>query len=85
MNTIREADFWGIYRELHQKNGVKTTTPDPKGLFDGLEAKRQLVSLLENGGHIKQREAEHLRQDIDEALHELEAILRTCSHGEVSS
>ena len=82
MNTIREADFWNIYRELHQKDGAQTTTPDPKGLFDGLEAKRRLVSLLENGGHIKPNEAKNLRENIDEALYELEAILRTCSKGE---
>lgn len=82
MSTIREADFWNVYRDLHPgEKGNPPPQPDAKGLFDGLEAKRKLVTLLENGGHIKHRDAEHLRLDIDKALHELDVILRACPHG----
>jgi len=54
----------------------KTISPDPKTLKDSLEAKRQLIYLLEKGGYIKGHDFEQLKIEMNKAIEELDSIIK---------
>jgi hypothetical protein len=51
-------------------------SPDPKTLRDSLEAKRQLINLLEKGGYIKEQDFGQIKADMNRAIADLDSIIR---------
>lgn len=67
--TPVEIEFKG-----KESNGVDSS-PNPKVLRDSLEAKRQLISLLEKGGYVKSQDFEQIKADVNKAIADLDSII----------
>jgi len=62
--------------ELKGKETNKAdASPDPKVLRDSLEAKRQLISLLEKGGYVRGQDFEQIKADVNKAIADLDSII----------
>ena len=55
--------------------GQKDESIDPCILRDSLEVKRQLITLLEKGGYVKNMDFESIKADVNKAIADLDSII----------
>ena len=87
IRTTTEADLLKVFRELDghpAPRELSHPTGNLESLHTSLDAKRELVTLLEKGGYLPSRNAEAMRKEINFALSELENIIHALDEQEVS-
>lgn len=79
-NTSVAPDISSIARDqidLKKKvNEQENGEINPHTLRDSLEAKRQLISLLEKGGYVKDKDFKALKAEVNQAIADLNAIIK---------